>query len=267
MRSLKKVVMMALVGAFVFVPMVNANALTEFAYEDWNAPTSYGSATKVDDNITNLKGNDDTDGQNEGPYVAMEKKVADGVEEATYVELNKNQIADRELFEVTVSYKDADKNWSANGTVMTQRVGDKFVLTSGLDPDFRVEVDQDGVYTYKFNATQEEGKTYWQFTLLKNDEVIGTTNKMEVTGAFPCDYITSLWFCNIKVANGVNVYKTLPSEPTEEPAEEPTTPPTEQEKVEDTTENPETSDGILFLGLLAVVGVAGTALTYKRLHN
>ena len=53
----------------------------------------------------------------------------------------------------------------------------------------------------------------------------------------------------------------------EEPAEEPTTPPTEQEKVEDTTENPETSDGILFLGLLAIVGVAGTALTYKRLHN
>lgn len=54
-----------------------------------------------------------------------------------------------------------------------------------------------------------------------------------------------------------------PSEPTEQPSE-----PTEQDKVvEDKTENPETSDGILLLGLLTIVGVTGTALTYKRLHN
>ena len=58
-------------------------------------------------------------------------------------------------------------------------------------------------------------------------------------------------------------------EPVEEP-EEPTTPPTEdnnQDRVEDATENPETSDGILLFASLAVIGLAGTALTYRRLHN
>ena len=53
----------------------------------------------------------------------------------------------------------------------------------------------------------------------------------------------------------------------EEPTEEPTTPPTEQDKVEDTTENPETSDGILLFVSLAVIGLAGTTLAYRRLHN
>ena len=54
---------------------------------------------------------------------------------------------------------------------------------------------------------------------------------------------------------------------TPEEPDEPTTPPTEQDRVEDNTENPETSDGILLLSLLAIVGVTGTALTYRRLHN
>lgn len=56
-------------------------------------------------------------------------------------------------------------------------------------------------------------------------------------------------------------------EETEEPEEEPTTQPTEQERVEDTTENPETSDGILLFVSLAVIGLAGTTLAYRRLHN
>lgn len=42
---------------------------------------------------------------------------------------------------------------------------------------------------------------------------------------------------------------------------------TEQERVEDTTENPETSDGILLFVSLAVIGLAGTTLAYRRLHN
>lgn len=56
-------------------------------------------------------------------------------------------------------------------------------------------------------------------------------------------------------------------EEVEEPSEEPTTPPTEQGREEDTIENPETSDGILLLVSLAIIGFTGTALAYKRLHN
>ena len=70
-----------------------------------------------------------------------------------------------------------------------------------------------------------------------------------------------------------DIYTTLDAadyrpEETEEPTEdEEITPPTEQEREEDTTENPETSDGILLFVSLAVLGLAGTTLAYKRLHN
>lgn len=53
--------------------------------------------------------------------------------------------------------------------------------------------------------------------------------------------------------------------PVTTPEEDTTT--SNENKVTDTTVNPETSDGIvLFLGL-TVVGFAGVALTYRRLHN
>lgn len=52
-----------------------------------------------------------------------------------------------------------------------------------------------------------------------------------------------------------------PTEPTD-PVEDET-----QDRVEDATENPETSDGILLFASLAVIGLAGTALAYRRLHN
>ena len=48
---------------------------------------------------------------------------------------------------------------------------------------------------------------------------------------------------------------------------EPTTPETPVEEVKEEAKNPETSDGILlFLGL-TVVGITGSVLTYRRLHN
>ena len=52
--------------------------------------------------------------------------------------------------------------------------------------------------------------------------------------------------------------------PVTDPTDNPTT---EEETTTENVENPETSDGLLlFLGL-TVVGFAGVALTYKRLHN
>ena len=48
---------------------------------------------------------------------------------------------------------------------------------------------------------------------------------------------------------------------------DPVVPETPVEEVKNEEVNPETSDGILlFLGL-TVVGFAGTALAYRRLHN
>ena len=92
----------------------------------------------------------------------------------------------------------------------------------------------------------------------------GDTQKPVADHAFDIRYV---WFDNITVADGINVYTNLPEKPVD--PEVPVTPvepetPTDEVKNE---ENPETSDGIaLFLGL-TIVGFAGTALAYRRLHN
>ena len=270
MKSLKKVLMMVLVGAFAFMPMVSVNAMEKFTFEDWNTVNGdYGTATKVDDNVTHLEGKYYED---KGmAYAAFTKKVqtalADGVTEEVNVELNKDTIADHELFELSMAFNNAECNNVDEVIVMTQRVGDKYVLTSGKAPEFKAEVTEDGVYTYRYNATIEDGKTYWQFTLLKDGNEVATTGKVDL-GETTFETVRYIWFCNVKVAKGINVYTNVPEveEPTTTP-EEPTTTPPEQEREEDTTENPETSDGIiLFLGL-AVIGLAGTSLAYRRLHN
>ena len=79
-----------------------------------------------------------------------------------------------------------------------------------------------------------------------NNEVKYESNELKEGTAFEGEEYTP----NIEVTDPVD--PTTPEEVTEEVSNE---------------ENPETSDGILlFLGL-TVVGFAGTALTYRRLHN
>ena len=74
MRSVKKVLGMAMVGLFAFVPFLNVSAQTEWTLKDWETENGdYGSVTAVDDNITNIKGNETaTGGMFYGP---VSKKV------------------------------------------------------------------------------------------------------------------------------------------------------------------------------------------------
>ena len=271
MKKLMKVVSMAMVGLFALVPMLNVEAKTEWTAEDWTTADGYGSVSIVDDNITNIKGNEiqDSDGMFHGPFSKKSQaKLADGITEEVYIELNKDDMADHELFELSMALNDATPANVAEVAVMTQKLEGNIVLTAeGWAPEFKAIIDEDGVYTYRYTATVENGETYFEFSILKWDEVIATTGKIS-KGATGAESIRYMWFCNVQVANGVNVYTTLPEKPVEpEVPVNPVEPETPVEEVKNEEVNPETSDGIvLFLGL-TVVGFAGVALTYRRLHN
>lgn len=57
MRNVKKILGMAMVGLFAFIPFLNVSAQTEWILEDWETENGdYGSVTVVNDNITNIKG-------------------------------------------------------------------------------------------------------------------------------------------------------------------------------------------------------------------
>ncbi len=264
MRSVKKVLGMAMVGLFAFVPFLNVSAKTEWTIEDWTTADGYGSVTAVDDNITNIKGSDTaTEGMFLGPYsMKSEAKLADGITEDVYIELNKDSMANGELFGLTMSLNDASDSYVTELLVDTQKVNDGYLVTVGLDPDFSYTISEDGVYTYRYTATLEDGKTYLQFSILKWDEVIASTTKIDMgeTTAVSAGY---MWFCSITAANGINVYTTLPEKPSEEipvepveptePSEEVTTPDSENTVEE---QNPETSDSIIL-----TVGMLVTSLT------
>ena len=264
MSKVKNVLGMAMVSLFAFVPFLNVSALTPYTLEDWNTE-GYGSATAVSDNITNIKGNETaTEGMFYGPVSKKSNaKLVDGITAEVYIELNQDTMANSELFELTMSLDDTSENYVTEGVVMTQKVGDEYVLTAGWAPEFKATITEDGVYTYRYSASlDEEGNTIFEFTVLKWDEVIGTTGQINM-GKTAADNIRSIWFCNVQVANGINVYTTLPEKPSEEipvepveptePSEEVTTPDSESTIEE---QNPETSDSIIL-----TVGMLVTSLT------
>lgn len=266
MSKVKNVLGMAMVSLFALIPILNVEAKTDFMASDWiiDGGDGRGSVTAVDNNITNIKG-DETEsspGMYYGPYSeSSTDTLEDGtITEEVYIELNENSMTHGELFALTMSLNDADKNYVTELLVNTQKVNDEYLITVGLDPDFSATISEDGVYTYRYTATLKDGKTYLQFSVLKWDEVIASTKEIDM-GETTAESVRRLWFCGITAENGINVYTTLPEKSSEEiPVEpiEPTEPSDEVTTPDNTVEeqNPETSDNIVL-----TIGMLVTSLT------
>ena len=295
MRSLKKIMMMVLVGAFAFVPMVSVNA-AETDIKQVSTGEEFLAAIK-DENVTNIELTDDIEITERG-VITTTKNINGNGHKITYTGSFKNggdnttwgsDTSDGDGIYVilawhtdvtlsSITLTGGNVGLSANGANVTLEgtidvSGNGFggiEVTDGQDDPRLPSLTINGTIV---NTTETDlTPTLWTDGL--TDEEVATVN-IEYNGVQVAAYENvkgqvQLFLKAENTPEGQN-YDALDAndykpEPTEEP-DEPTTPPTEQEKVEDTTENPETSDGILFLGLLAIVGVAGTALTYKRLHN
>ena len=263
MSNFKKVLGMFMVGLFTFIPMFNVFALTEWNVDSWETENGdYGSVTKVDDNIMNIKGSGQINepGMTYGPYsYDSTGKVADGFTEEVYIELNKDNMADRELFSLSMSFNDDADAYTDEFLTQTQKVNDEYIITTGLDQDFKATITEDGVYTYRFSVTNEEGKAYKQFSVWRWDEEIATSKKIELpVTATKAGY---MWFASITAQNGINVYSKLPEKPEQENPEEtlpeePVETEEPQEEIKDEVENPKTSDGIILtISALAISGV------------
>lgn len=214
----------AILSVALFMFAFHSASATEYKYEGWTSSGGYGSATKVDDNITNLKGEDTASGgMYLGPFSkASTAKLEDGILEEVYVELDPAKFSDHELFEVSLALKNDSNAYVNEAVVMTQKVGDEFNITAGWAPNFKGVVKTKGIYTYQWKMYMEEDKTYVEFTLLKGNREIATSGKVDFDSFGSNDAknpisgednvsVKYLWFCNIAVANGVNVYTELPT--------------------------------------------------------
>ena len=297
MRKFMKGALMVMVGLFALVPMINVNAAegiaevkTEQEFLDALADESIHTITLTDNIETQKKININRpvtiDGNGKTiEYVGTFKgevydntvwgSGANGDGQGVYV----IQVYRTEATIKNITLTGGNAGLSANGSTVTL-IGNIDVSGNGFG----------GIEMTKGSGVTELPYIKAGEAVITNTTETATTPTVWTDGLTPEELESEDWdfeatddtFAGVAYVISENQMKfytdetKMPAESDdvivepitpEEPAEEPTTPPAEHEKAEDTTKNPETSDGILFLGLLAVVGVAGTALTYKRLHN
>ena len=278
---MKKVLVLSICVILALLVFANsAFALTTYTYDSFSTGEGYGSKVQVDDNVTTLMG-----GPSEGPYSkASSAKLADGIIEEVNVEINLDKMAQGELFEVSLALRNAADMYVTEAVVMAQKVDDSTVrLTAGWAPDFSINVTQSGIYTFRWNMYTEDVKSYVNFSLLNYGNTLGTTGPVDLDG----DTLTTadtlnpvaeqedvsvkyLWFCNIQVAEGINVYAELPEvdvPPTEEDTEDvvgDTEKPveenvSEEEATEEKDDTPKT--GLEnYLGIAVVIAILGTVV-------
>ncbi len=258
---------------------LGAGRVNAWELEDWTSADGYGTVTKVDDNITNIKGETQVnEGMFYGAYTNKStQKLDDGIKEELYIELNKDDYAVGEFFEVTVALKNStDDDSNLREIIMqAQRTADGFLISSNVaDPDFKVNITEDGVYTFTWNMYKVEDKAYAQLQISRWDEILGTSIEIDLDNeAFSNEAVLKplsehegvttryVWFCNVQVANGINVYTTLPEKPIID-EEQPQAP--VDEKDETIAENPNTSDNIVWYASVAVLGLVIVAIAAKK---
>ncbi len=211
----------------MFMFNMPVKALTTWKYEDWQAGEGYGTKTQKSSNITNLKGEkEEKEGMKRGPFnKASKAKLSDGINEEVYVGLNLGDYENGELFEMSIAINkkedDKEEEYLTEAVVMTQKSGDKFVLTAGWYKNREpiATIDEDGVYTYKWEFKKENNKIKVKFTVLDHGEILGTTDFVELSiDASKATSFRYLWACNIKANYGVDIYTTLPPKKGENPA-------------------------------------------------
>ena len=237
--------------ALLLVFISPVKALTIWNYEDWIDGNNYGTKTKISSNITNLKGEkEESEGMKVGPYnKASKAKLSDGIKEEVHVGLNLNNYQNSELFELSIALNQQGDKYLTEAVVMTQKSGDKFVITSGWAKAQNpiATISTDGVYTYRWEFKKDrDNKIKVKFTVLDYGKELGTTDFVE--NVDKASNVRYLWACNIKASYGVDIYKTLP------------------EKNSNVEQNPETSDINLFL-VIGLIIASSLGLFYFKLRK
>lgn len=205
--------------------IANVDAATNFTYDGWVAGSGYGTKTEVNSYITHLKGEaTENAGMHYGAFNKQStQKLEDGILEETHVDLDFERIKVEEYFDVSLALKNGEGTYVTEAAIRTQMVEEgKMKVTAGWAPDFEVVVTEDGVYTYQWKMYVEGTKTYVEFNFLNDGKIIKGTGKIDfdtiITDATLNPIaeeegvvVRYLWFCNISVAEGINVYSKLPT--------------------------------------------------------
>ncbi len=220
-----------LLGCLISLGFISpVDALTTHKFEDWVTSGERGTKEKSSDNVTIIKGQkaqkDGDPNPCDGPFSkASVQKLEDGILEETYIELGLDKIKKGEYFEVDLGLKNASDEYVTEAVIMTEHGNDdRIKVYAGWAPNFAAYVTETDVYTYQWHMfVGNDGVAYVNFSLLKGEEVIGTTGDISLDAESIRTHDTKnpvaaqkdvsvkyLWFVHVNVADGIKVYSKLP---------------------------------------------------------
>ena len=205
-------------GLRIGTPNVPSPAPTEQAApillpSDWISGNGYGSVETVSDVSAVLKGDTVLDQNNAhcGPYVNTKGTLLENgtVVDEVNVYIDPAQLTAGEKFALTSSLNDVNDNYLTEFLVNFWKDNTNGISVSGgLDSNFSAQLTEAGLYTFKYSYIPGETMVFGNFSILKDGVEIASTNDILLPGT-SLDVAKgrrAVWFVDISVANGLQVY-------------------------------------------------------------
>ena len=205
-------------GLRIGTPNVPSPAPTEQAApillpSDWISGNGYGSVETVSDVSAVLKGDTVLDQNNAhcGPYVNTKGTLLENgtVVDEVNVYIDPAQLTAGEKFALTSSLNDVNDNYLTEFLVNFWKDNTNGIsVSAGLDSNFSAQLTEAGLYTFKYSYIPGETMVFGNFSILKDGVEIASTNDILLPGT-SLDVAKgrrAVWFVDISVANGLQVY-------------------------------------------------------------
>ena len=205
-------------GLRIGTPNVPSPAPTEQAApillpSDWISGNGYGSVETVSDVSAVLKGDTVLDQNNAhcGPYVNKKGTLLEigTVVDEVNVYIDPAQLTAGEKFALTSSLNDVNDNYLTEFLVNFWKDNTNGIsVSAGLDSNFSAQLTEAGLYTFKYSYIPGETMVFGNFSILKDGVEIASTNDILLPGT-SLDVAKgrrAVWFVDISVANGLQVY-------------------------------------------------------------
>lgn len=205
-------------GLRIGTPNVPSPAPTEQAApillpSDWISGNGYGSVETVSDVSAVLKGDTVLDQNNAhcGSYVNTKGTLLENgtVVDEVNVYIDPAQLTAGEKFALTSSLNDVNDNYLTEFLVNFWKDNTNGIsVSAGLDSNFSAQLTEAGLYTFKYSYIPGETMVFGNFSILKDGVEIASTNDILLPGT-SLDVAKgrrAVWFVDISVANGLQVY-------------------------------------------------------------
>ncbi len=205
-------------GLRIGTPNVPSPAPTEQAApillpSDWISGNGYGSVETVSDVSAVLKGDTVLDQNNAhcGPYINTKGTLLENgtVVDEVNVYIDPAQLTAGEKFALTSSLNDVNDNYLTEFLVNFWKDNTNGIsVSAGLDSNFSAQLTEAGLYTFKYSYIPGETMVFGNFSILKDGVEIASTNDILLPGT-SLDVAKgrrAVWFVDISVANGLQVY-------------------------------------------------------------